>query len=152
MIDRITDSILDPVFFGASRAIANRRNSRASRPYFILLAATGDDQIATAYRSPSNLAPKQIECLFLTTFDQSIIGSLLCHNAFNLHAVCTSIISMSNWSGEVGIAPPSAIWKDSRSAIELSPQIIVSSVQLPLSTAQMTKSRSLHRPRREFCE
>jgi hypothetical protein len=48
MIDRITESILDPVFFGAFGAIANRRNSKASRPFFILLAATGDDQIATA--------------------------------------------------------------------------------------------------------
>ena len=48
----MTDNIREPVFFGAVAAIANLLNSSDCFPFFILFAATGDDHIAIACKSP----------------------------------------------------------------------------------------------------
>lgn len=57
---RITESILLAVFLGASGDIANLLNSKATFPSFILFAAIGLDQIATAYIKLSYAATKQM--------------------------------------------------------------------------------------------
>jgi hypothetical protein len=70
IILRMIESILLAVFFGASGAIAKRRNSNIFLPSRILFCATGLDQIATAKYLFADSATKQILCVFLTTFDQ----------------------------------------------------------------------------------